>query len=99
MQTKSTILLKNILVLPGILFCSCKTVLIFKLCAALITGYVTYPPTQITTSGLNSFIILIHSFFALAIKNIFLKSRKILVLLKPYISIGIYFIPNLIIRK
>ena len=61
--------LANVLLdFPGILFCSCINVLIPKSCAAFITGYVTYPPTPITTSGLNSFIFFLALKYAAGIK-------------------------------
>ena len=58
---KSALLAKNKLAFPATLFCSWIKVLTPSLLSAYITGTVIYPPTPITTSGLNSLIVFLHS--------------------------------------
>ena len=90
--TKSQYLLKNLLDLPGNEFCSCKKVLKPNFFALTITGTVTYPPTPITISGLNSLIIFLHSLNALN-KHLTVFIFRNIFLLNPYISIDLKGIP------
>ena len=80
---------------PGNALLSCNITGILFFFAARTTGPHIYPPVPITTSGLNSFIILIASPIPLYVLCIFFKLSIEIFLLNPYASIVFNLYPAL----